>query len=872
MESIKIKENFINEEDAVKSADDTLKQIFNQKLMTNDTIKSVIKYFQNLENQNNIEVFNRIEQTISSSQVSLIKIKEILGQIVDLELIAKRNEKEWTKLTKDINSYGENLNKMMICNKNISLLKKNIDIYFKNIVANQVEDLRKLMNASEKNIVFVYKNIRYLSYLRKLFLNRVKTLSVRSEKLNTVADHLMKVKDLEIEFFNKFFSYFEDIITIAEENPMLLVKLLRLVEEDAEFIVNIKLQLESEINKKKVTEELLMKKEKRESSAMIKLSIGGSSYVNNKIKESIIGKRESKTKISNFNPEFIEKNNLESQKESIINNLDEDKINFETIVDFIISSIHNRFEEDFKDKSSINLVLDSTLEYSSKLVTVHKKVVPCFPKHYEIFDVYKTIYLNEIHHLISPFIEQIQNNPQENSANTILLARWLDKFDEQLKSIGIEISYSDLGGEIKYVMNFFFEYISEMLEKNVETIISKNLQDKLDIKNNKNLNPSDITSYYASDIFKNVFGVVEALSGDIRGDMMLTINSIVIEKLMTMEKINQENVKKLSHPEDVLVACVYIIDADNCIEEFPSYRKKLKQILNENYHENLKARFNSAKKEYAETIRLASGKLIELIFFDIELVYLSKLFSSKWNDEVLEGVFDSFKKYFKGFLKIFKNQNILLMIIRSFIQQFTEYYSEEIIHSVRSIFRKEKKSKDPYHIFTYQFKTLKCLEDEENSSIKTEDVINSKTGNVNSEIKENKYDVKDNKHHKYNFPIKTLEESWKKPNFKRIKELIENDCRIFSSFLDGFKENAINPFSKFFEVNLDTFVTGQANKLLVMIKILQVEDNLLKPTIEAYYKEVYSGDDGRALLDALLYLRPTKVSEDLRKLCMKCMN
>jgi hypothetical protein len=878
MENIKIKQYFVNEEDAINSADDTLKQIFNKKIMTIENIKEVIKYFRNLESQNNIEIFNQIEQTISSSESALVKIQEMLAQIFDLELVAKQDEKEWTKLTKEINAYGTDLNKLMLCNRNITLLKTNIDIYFKNIVDNQVEDLRKLMNSSEKNIVYVYKNVRYLSFLRKIFLDKVKSLNTRSDKLNNVADHLLKVKQLESDFFSKFFKYFDNVLQLAEENPALLVKLLRLIEEDSDFVLSIKLQLESEINKKKITQEIIDKREKIESNYNNIEKNPGSS-VSNKIRSTIHNQRESRQyKVTNFNKENNnDKVDMKSfNRETVQYAIEDDSLNYEIIVDYIIRSIHLRFEEEFKEKSSINLVLDSTHVYAAELVKVFKVVAPCFPKKYEIFDVFKVIYLDEIRNLISPFLDQIKENEQKNSANTILLARWLDKFDETLKTIGIEVAYSDLGAEIKYVLNFYIDYISDELDKYIDRILEMNLQSKLAFRNKKNLQPSEISSNYASDVFKTVFGLIEALCNDIRGDIMLSINSLVIDKLKNLEKLNQQNVSKLNHPDDIITACVYILDADNCVEEFPSYKKKMKELLNESYHNNLKDKFSQVKKEYTESIRKSSEKVVELIFYEIELSCLSKLFSSKWNDEVLQGTFENFRIYFKGFTKLFKNQNILLMIVRTFIIQFCEYYVEEIIHSVRSIFRKEKKQKDPYNIFNYQFKRLKCLEDDEEIKIikeKEEEAIRSRTGAaMTKEEKEGKYEMKDNKHHKYSFPIKTLEEAWKKPNFKKVKELLEADCRLFSAFLDGFKEKSLNPFSKNFDLKLDTFVGGQINKLAVLSKILTVEENQLKQTIEAFYKEYYFGEDGKALLDALLFLRPIQVKDDLRKLCIKCLN
>lgn len=864
MDYIRIKDKFIDETDAIESADKAIKDIFSQKLITIETIKSVISNIQSAENSNNIEVFDKIDQTIINSEKSILKIKDILNELVAIELNSKKTEKEWNSLTFDINSYGENLSKIMIANKNISTLKRNIDIYFKNIMDNQVDNLRKLMETSDKNIVFVYKNVRYLSHLRKMFLDKVKTSNIRNENLNKVADRLLKVKELENDLFEKIFGYFSNVIKLAETNPSHLVKLLRIVEEDEEFILSIKMQLESEINKKKINEQEYNRKlslretnVKNENLAMIK------------IRKSIDNRRDLARYVNNglIQKNVDEKNEFNLRKESIILNAGEDKLDYLIIIDYILSYIHSNFEEEFKEKTSINLVLDTALEYTNELLKVHKFVVPCFPKKYEILELFKSVYLHEIRKNILPFIEEINSDPKKYSANTIVLVSWLDKFDTKLKSIGVEISYSELGGEIKFATNYYIEYISDILDEAMDKILIKNLKEKEEFKKQK-MKFSDITSFYASDVFRNVFSIIEPLSGDIKGDTMLTLSSVVMMKLVEMERKNRENISKLNNPDDIIIACVYILDSDNCINELPNYKEKMKTLLDESLHNNMKDRFNHTKVEYGETIKFSINKVNELLLLDVELFYTSKMFTNNWNESLVLDSINYFRGFFKSFCKMFQNQNIMSMLIRGFIEKFIFIYIESIIHSVRSIYRKEKKSKDPFSIFTYKLKILKCLEEVETGV----DRKISKDEENMGDKKENVYEQKDNKNNKYSFPVKTLEEQWKKPIFKIVKEMFEIDNKNFCYFLDSFKESSMNPFNNNFTLKLDFFVANYYNKIAVLNKILLCEENQLKSLVEGYFKECYIGDEAKPLLDALLFLRPLKVSDDLRKLCIKCLN
>lgn len=841
MENVRLEVKFVNEEDSRKKAHETLKSIFDQKMLNIETIKSLIKQFQNYENQNNFEVFNRIEQTITSSQLSIVRIKELIESLTEIEMVAKKTKNEWTKLTASLNAYGGNLDKLMACNRNISTLKKNLNMYFKNIVDNQVVELRRLMD-NDENVLFVFKNIRYLSCLRNQFLEKIKTIN-RSDKLNIVADHMLPVENLKYDFFDKFYGYFKNVIQLAEERPAFLVKLLRLVEEDDNFVQCIQSQLSNNYQKQKE------KDERPVNSNVFQLSRS----VTEKKKNEILSKRET------IRAEI---------RESIANLSEFENTSYEFVKDRLLSYLEEQIHYDFKDKNSINLVLDSTLVYSKELVKVHKFVVPCFPKKYEIFELFKSVYLEEINLLVKPFVDEINQNPKENSANVILLARWLDKFDEELKSIGIEISYLEIGAEIKYVLTHFLDHIGTVLDTTIQSIVKKNLEDKNAIKRSKKVNPEEITSYYASDVFQNIFSVVEALSEDIRGDMMLTLNSYVINKLIELEKLNKSNVQLLNHPSDIIVGCIYIMDADNCMEEFPSYAHKMKEILSEQYHKNLKDKFNHLKKEYSDSIRRGSNKVVELLFYDIELLYLSKMFSSQWNSELLTNSFSYFKVYFKGFTKMFKNQNILMSIVRSFLENFLNFYFEEIIHSVRSIFKKEKsKSKDAWNIFTYNLNYIKSFEEQPESK----DLTKLKNDAVEEEAS-SKYVSMDHKSKKYSFPVKLIEESWKTLNLKKVKDLLESDFKVFNNFLDSFKENSLSPFSKDFDIKLDNYVIGLSAKFASALKIVSAENTeVLNQTVKLAYKENFVGEEAKPLLDALLFLRISKISDDVRKMCQKSL-
>jgi hypothetical protein len=115
--------------------------------------------------------------------------------------------------------------------------------------------------------------------------------------------------------------------------------------------------------------------------------------------------------------------------------------------------IDEKFHQAFVDKSELKEILDETQTLVCDLYLVHTKVVPCFPPKYDIFNVYREKYLNNVYEKIQPFMKE--NYLNENKGNLILFAKWLDAVDESFKKVGIEIRTTEIGSVIKSFISFF---------------------------------------------------------------------------------------------------------------------------------------------------------------------------------------------------------------------------------------------------------------------------------------------------------------------------------------------------------------------------------------------------------------------------------
>jgi hypothetical protein len=239
MEFTKIPVYFGDEADAKLKARDTLIKIFESKLLNIDTIKGTITEFQKYDNQNSIEVFNTIERNINECEVFIKKFGDIYSSMDELHNGVQNIFKEWQRITNPINHYSKKLEDLMLSKKNVSVVVQNLNIYMR--IKDQIKELRDFMEASDANVVTVFKQMRYLVYLRRVLLEKVKSVNW-DEKLNNLGDHLLCVQQFEDEFFNKFWKYFDNMLDIAQKKPEFLVKLLRIIEEDPDFMRNIRSQ------------------------------------------------------------------------------------------------------------------------------------------------------------------------------------------------------------------------------------------------------------------------------------------------------------------------------------------------------------------------------------------------------------------------------------------------------------------------------------------------------------------------------------------------------------------------------------------------------------------------------------------------------
>lgn len=77
------------------------------------------------------------------------------------------------------------------------------------------------------------------------------------------------------------------------------------------------------------------------------------------------------------------------------------------------------------------MVLEHSKFTANDLILVLDHTVKCFPKHYEIFDVFEKRYKFNIEKRILPFLED-EEEVKKSYGTLINLLNWVDSYDELL--------------------------------------------------------------------------------------------------------------------------------------------------------------------------------------------------------------------------------------------------------------------------------------------------------------------------------------------------------------------------------------------------------------------------------------------------------
>ena len=118
------------------------------------------------------------------------------------------------------------------------------------------------------------------------------------------------------------------------------------------------------------------------------------------------------------------------------NGLGNDPLIERTLIE-VQNSVSDRFTAALKEKDVVEDVIGETEKIINDLPAIKDFVSPCFPPQYNIFEFYKSEYLEKIEKSVLPFIPTSESKAANDPGILVVLASWLDSYEILLDKLGI---------------------------------------------------------------------------------------------------------------------------------------------------------------------------------------------------------------------------------------------------------------------------------------------------------------------------------------------------------------------------------------------------------------------------------------------------
>lgn len=259
-------------------------------------------------------------------------------------------------------------------------------------------------------------------------------------------------------------------------------------------------------------------------------------------------------------------------------------------------TVRVRFEEKFKEKITLEEILQ-TMKFTIKDRSIISDIIaPCFPAEHKIDELFNKEYNKNVEERIFPIIKD-QKKLKESPGMLITLASWLDNYEDNLRSVGVENpSLHKLINDIKMLMPLFVDHIETQLSKEISNAFnedSKNIQsEKLKELAKEEM---DIITNLSVDVFmlinQNLDIIVE---NGIQGEMYMNI--IIIHQKILRDKLTIETQNIVSFDTQNIQLAAYLNNFNQFKINLKELSMRYKQFTKEIYQQRINNLVNQTKQ------------------------------------------------------------------------------------------------------------------------------------------------------------------------------------------------------------------------------------------------------------------------------------
>eukprot|EP00347_Sterkiella_histriomuscorum_P001774 403370734 len=686
---------FKSEEEAKKAAREHLKSI----------VKSRLNYqsLQFLREENELkkeevdkELLFNIEKKIQdlSKSIQQLTEKEQVTKEIRFKIEAIRDI--WQSSCGKFTDISEDVDELLITKRHVERVASMLQNFLN--IGEKVEELQRQLG-DEDALFSVYKKIKIMNFMRMSFLKRIEEQAGGSksqrdrkegddmdedngldlnknqqEKLRKIKEHFRAVGDLEKQFQKIIFDQFTDAHELAKKDPSLLVKILRIIENE-------------EITNQSLKEKLVQQQEE-EMKHQIDLPRDTS------ITPAMIQRQKTKRDQKNEKQQQIfdkmdEQNKQDSLKERCMNLLRQS-----------IKSKANEFYLELTGETNqkqFMLTLKQSEALMQDLKYVIKTVVPCFPPHYEIFkfyfDAYKRVFMDRIDSYMSQMDALLSQDPE------IILV--FNSFVQTCQSILNELGHQDevfvnLQFRLEEFYPKFMEHAEEKFYERMQRILDeqKNQENEIiELIQMKKKKGIKYETTFNQDIYEFMDTQLDVIQESLKGEKLLEFMKRMLDVLVSLvahiveKSLNFEPKKK----SEMVTLLIRMNDLTKVINDYEKFKERSIKLCGDQLLERVENVFDDYFRELiASANQITEVIALYVIKSEIEQDLLIQFFTIEWKDnanQLLEEVLQCAHSYLIDIQKMAIEERFASKVAESLFCLLIDSYIERFIIAVNQRFK-----------------------------------------------------------------------------------------------------------------------------------------------------------------------------------------
>ena len=352
------------------------------------------------------------------------------------------------------------------------------------------------------------------------------------------------------------------------------------------------------------------------------------------------------------------------------------------IMKAITQSIHDKMEEAWRQQEDnpIEFLNNLTWLYQD-LIRVESDVTPCFPKDYEIYN----LYLRENHKALNTVVKRIAALKSDASI-LLTLFEWLKEYKSNMEELNVPPELLDpplLDGKDQLLIEDYVKLIISKLDEWSANLMKTEVTEFTQRKEPPELDSDNLYSMQGGVIlFQMVNQQVDLATESGQGAILAQVVGEVNRVMRGMQEqwvkvVETEFKKQVDKPEEIVGGLVeYCLALANDQIKSADFAEallaRLEQLVSEKYRIPISERLNDAIDGYLDVAKKCMQTLIDIVFNDLKPA-IKNLFQAPWYEGITSQIIETMRDYMNDY-QSYLNSALLELLVEDMMDAFIAAY------------------------------------------------------------------------------------------------------------------------------------------------------------------------------------------------------